>query len=195
MKKIDGDNTKLIITILVVITLSLSITYAYVEFAPTANTASEGEACFDIEYEGQDFSTSNIVSAESYSDGAKATVTLNLSEDCNITADANIYIHTNTGDSETTAPINEVQALKYLIRSSDTEVDGTTGVIITEYEDEEGNTVIKEDLQIASVELTTTPTSYEIYIWVDSEISQGNYNNTTYSGYIYAESIQTSTVK
>ena len=51
------------------------------------------------------------------------------------------------------------------------------------------------DVLLATVPLTDTKTEYKIYIWIDSSLSKGAYNDKSYSGYIYAKSTQTSTVK
>ena len=88
------------------------------------------------------------------------------------------YLHTN---DTTTAPIDTIPTLKYKIITEDN----------YEYN---GAITTKGDYLLATVPLTTTEKTYTIYLWVDSDISLGNYNDVTYSGYIYAISDQTSTV-
>ena len=56
-------------------------------------------------------------------------------------------------------------------------------------------TSMDSDTVLATVPLTDTKTEYKIYIWIDSTLSKGAYNDKAYSGYIYAKSTQTSTVK
>ena len=45
-----------------------------------------------------------------------------------------------------------------------------------------------------TVPLTKVDTAYDIYLYIDSSVSLGTFNDTTYSGYLYASSNQTSTV-
>ncbi len=183
MKK--SENLKSIIIISLIVIFSLSTTYAFLNISsPTGN--AEGQAgCFEVAYvKGADINSS-LESSETNPQNTSTELKLSKSEECQIYTEADIYIHTN---DTTTAPITSTQALKYKIEGTNLLKDGKTvnsleGVI---------NTL--GDQKIATVKLTTTPTNYKIYIWVDSTISQGNYNDKTYSGYIYASSTQTSTV-
>ncbi len=47
---------------------------------------------------------------------------------------------------------------------------------------------------LAIVPLTVDPVEYQVYLWIDSGISNGQYDNKSFSGYIYATSEQSSTV-
>lgn len=183
MDNTKTNNIKLIIIITVIIVFMLSSTYAFIEFSAIANTTSTEAGCFEVNYTAQEINASALVSTTNYLEGAKSEVVLSKAEDCEIYNEASIYIHTNA--SATTAPINDYQALKYKVLNSSNTVLSEGAITTTD----------GTDVKIATVPLTTTATTYSIYIWVDSDISQGNYNETTYSGYIYAESIQTSTIK
>lgn len=50
------------------------------------------------------------------------------------------------------------------------------------------------DTLLATLPLENTEVTYTVYLYIDSTISLGNYNDKTYSGYIYATTEQTSTV-
>ena len=50
------------------------------------------------------------------------------------------------------------------------------------------------DTLLATIPLEDTEITYTIYLYIDSTVSLGNYNDKTYSGYIYATTEQTSTI-
>ena len=50
------------------------------------------------------------------------------------------------------------------------------------------------DTLLATLPLEDKEVTYTIYLYIDSTVSLGNYNDKTYSGYIYATTEQTSTV-
>ena len=165
-----------------IITYSIFITgstYAYKYFSDTNNVASGTAGCFQVNYTGQNLDAGNILSTNNYLDGAHTTVTLSKDSSCKIYTNANIVLHTN---ETTTAPIATVQALRYKILSGESQIS-------------EGFISSKGDFILATVPITDTATTYTIYLWIDSDLSGGSYHSTTYSGYIYAESAQTSTIE
>ena len=176
-------NIKLIIIIAIIITSALTATYAFVVATATKETAATNAGCFVVDYTGTPDITNSLISTNDYTQGSKTSITLSKNADCKIYTTATIYMHTNT--DATTAPLNETQALKYKIVSNNEEL--TEGVITTD--------ASNNDKSLLTVTLSTTPKTYDVYIWVDSLLSQGTYNNTTYSGYIYASSDQTSTLR
>ena len=111
-------------------------------------------------------------------EGAHTTVTLSKDTSCKIYSEANIFLHT---DNSTTAPISSVHALRYKIFMESTLL--SEGVITN-----------LGDVLLATVPLTDNQVQYTVYLWIDSDLSSGSYDGTNYSGYIYAESNQTSTV-
>lgn len=178
---------RLIIIIAIIVSTVLSGTYAYLQIVASENTASTVAGCFDVNYHGEVVSNS-LVSTNNYLEGHHTQITLSRNENCEIYTEATIYLHT----TQTTAPINgEKKALKYKIKQNGTELtknlDETSidGIITTTTGDE----------ALITIPLTDTATDYDIYIWIAKDISQGTYNGTTYSGYIYATSNQTSTIK
>lgn len=182
MKKLFQPSKKLfgfIIFIFAFVVLLIGSTYAYQQLGATSNTAQGQGGCFQVNYSGQNLDAGSIVSTDNYLNGAHTTVTLSKDSTCKIYTEANIYIHTN---NETTAPIDTTEAMRYKLVTNDG------------YE-RNGFITVKGDTLLGSVALTDTSTTYTIYVWVDSDLSEGAYHNTSYSGYIYAESAQTSTVQ
>ena len=157
--------------------LVTSGTYAYLEMKKNTSVAGSAK-CNGINYQGQEINASNLSSTTNYLEGAKSTITLSQSEDCKIYSYVNIYLHTN---DNITAPIDSVKALKYkLITEDKIEYNGTI--------------TTKGDSLLAVVPLTGNPKSYQVYLWIDSEISNGQFDNKSFSGYIYATSEQSSTI-
>ena len=169
--------TYLIVMYAVIIMTS---TYAYKEFSSEREGLTGQGGCFNVDYFGREITSLNILTSENYKNGAKTSVVLSKNSSCKLYSLANIYLHTN---NSTTAPISTITALKYKV------LDGET--IIAEGTVTEKNS----DKLLKTVPLTENPTNYYIYLYIDSELSEGNYNDTTYSGYIYAEANQTSTIE
>ena len=191
MKQINKDSIKLSLLISLLVISTLSGTYAFLNYDANANTPQGTGGCFQVNYSGaviSDLSTKTIQSNETGEEtnladdaipNANSTVTLSKSSTCKIYTEANIYIHTN---DETTAPIEGIHAFKYKI------TQGTNTI-------ETGTINKKGDFLLTTVPITDTALTYNIYLWIDSTISGGAYNYTTFSGNIFAESAQTSTIE
>lgn len=177
------ENLKSLIIIGLIVTFALSATYAYLTLSTNQNTTNTLAGCFEVSYTGQNITQSSLKSTENYLEGASSQITLSKAENCEIYTQADIYIHTNTPTLETDLTADDLAkgALKYKI------LEGRTSLA-------EGSITATGDKKITTVDLTTTTKTYTIYIWIDPTISNGSYNGKTYSGYIYATSIQTSTV-
>ena len=158
--------------------LITSSTYAYLYLGSNNNSISGSGKCEGVNYKGENISASNLVSTTNYLEGAKSTITLSKNKDCTIYTYVNLYLYTN---NTTTAPITTVKALKYKIVSS----NNVTYSGVVSY---------MEDTLLATLPLEDTEITYTIYLYIDSTLSLGNYNDKTYSGYIYATTEQTSTV-
>ena len=153
-------------------------TYAYLYLENNSNGISGSGKCEGINYKGENISASNLVSTTNYLEGAKSTITLSKNKDCTIYTYVNLYLYTN---NTTTAPITTVKALKYKIVSS----NNVTYAGVVSY---------MGDTLLATLPLEDKEVTYTIYLYIDSTLSLGNYNDKTYSGYIYASTEQTSTV-
>lgn len=179
--KIKNIKFKILMFFLITFIYSLVITgstYAYLSMDASNNVATGTGKCSTVSYAANAISNNDLYAAYDYRDSVSTTITLSQSADCEIYTYAHIYIHT---DTSTTSPIIETQALKYKVVNED-------GL--------EFNGVVNKtgDLLLTTVPLTSTPTDYKVYLWIDPIISKGEFEDTTYSGYIYATSIQSSTV-
>lgn len=179
----QNRNVRTSVVVLMLIVMSLSATYAYLLVNSTNTTSSTQAGCFVVNYTGQSINNMALQSTNDYTQGEMSEIVLSKNSDCEIYTEASIYMHTNANSTD--APL-ENGALKYKIMSGNTEI--SSGVI-------EAVSVGNEDQLLTTVELTTTDTTYNVYLWIDPNVSKGSYNGKTYSGYIYANSTQTSTIK
>ena len=181
--KMRTTNYKLSILISLIVVISLSTTYAYIQLTDSGNTATGEAGCFVVNYDGQAINNASLQSTTNYTESdAFSTITLSKNENCEIYTEASIYIHTNSATTD--APLSD-GAMKYKIFQGSTEI--ATGTIVAVTAD-------SEDQLLKKVTLTEDPITYTIYIWIDTRISQGSYNGKNYSGYLYARSTQSSTV-
>lgn len=183
MKKLNKKSRIKIVSLVYIIMaysiIVISGTYAYKNLTASDSSATGQGGCFQVNYTGQNLTSANVTSTNIYTEGAKATVTLSKHTSCKLYTEANIYLKTN---NSTTAPITTVQALKYKVFSGD-------------YQISEGVVTSLNDYILATVPLTDTATTYTIYLWIDNVVSAGYYTDTSYSGYVYANSAQTSTIE
>ena len=135
--------------------------------------------CFNVNYTGENITTSSISTSTNYEEGSTTTVTLSKNSSCKLYTEANIYLKTN---NTTTAPIESIPALKYKLYNGSSQIS-------------EGTITNKGDYLLGVVPLTDTEITYTVYLYIDPSISIGNYNDKSYSGYIYATSNQTSTIE
>ena len=176
--------TKISIIIVVLFTIITTGTYAFQQLSVDNSNATGTGGCFNVNYTGQNLTAANIATTTNFSEGAQATVKLNKNTSCKIYTEANIYLKTN---SSTTAPIESVQALKYKVYNGSSQISEGTITKINE-DDNKGKL-------LATVPLTDTETTYTVYLYIDANISTGQYTSKTYSGYVYATSAQTSTIE
>ena len=177
--KIKISKLKYFYFILVLSILLISGTYAY-QYITTTNSNTTGMGgCFNVNYTGQNIATTDLATTTNYQNGSKTTVTLSKHSSCKLYTEANIYLKTN---NTTTAPIESIQALKYKVFNGSSQIS-------------EGTITTKNDYLLATVPLTNTSTTYTVYLYIDANLSIGNYDEKTYSGYVYATSNQTSTIE
>ncbi len=155
-------------------------TYAYLYLENKNSNITGKGGCFVVDYQATSINASNLVSTVNYQDGASSVITISKNSSCNIYDYANIYLHTN---ENITAPITNVQALRYKVTTDGGSYWERNGVITT-----------KGDTLLATVPITSEKTIYHVYLWIDSSVSLGHYDNISYSGYLYATSIQSSSV-
>lgn len=192
-------NQSILIIIIILIVLSLGTTYAFIQSNGLDNNLQGDVGCFVVDYvgeSGQYISPSNeLQSSDDYTSGGSSKVTLSKNTDCQIYDEANIYLNTINSDNDTSNDATEEEpdtsetlltegALKYTV------VDGSNNIIASGPVTTSGATLL------TTVTLTNTPTTYTIYIWVDTAVtyvSNTLYDKLRYSGYIYADAVQSST--
>ena len=157
-------NNKLLYSILIVlliILLSVGITYAIYTWTGSINISGTSE-CFDVNYvKGQDIgseeSPAKLSLASSYTEGLSTVVNVNLNDTCTIlNGTGTLYLNTDTSVTSSILLTNKL--LKYQV------LDGTTEVnsgIITSSE----NTIIYDNIPITNEIKTIT-----VYIWMDGNL-------------------------
>lgn len=162
-----------IIGVLAFIALVAGLTYAWFTWASGNTTISGDSGCFTIQYTNGTAISGSLSPSVDYTGGKSTTATLNISSSCTTDGDATISLTTNSG---TTVPLNE-DAVKYAVYQGTTAI--SSGVVT-------GGT----QTLASNIALTTTATTYTIYVWVDGEIADNDYVGTSYSGYITASAVQ-----
>ena len=188
MKDFVKKNT-LSLVLVICLLLSIGITGTYAFFTIGDDDSANGNGgCFNVDYTSSQNITS-LTSAPSYDSLGVGivTVTLKKNNSCKAYTTANIHLNTTS----TNAPITTVKAFKYRVSSSATTINSNSSLT----NNIEGIIDSTGDIVLANVDLTTSTVTYTIYLWVDSDISSGYYSGKNYSGYIYAESTQSSGVK
>lgn len=187
-------NLNLTIIISLIIVISLSATYAYVELRASDSTSTGEAGCFEVDYTGgPSLNDADLIfqSSTDYVEVQSTYVILSKNEGCQIYTEAQINLYTDLSIDDA-APLcleedsdgytEEACSMKYRVMQGDNLIS-------------EGTVAAQTDQELATVPLTTEPTTYTVYLWIDSSTSNGLYNGKSYSGYIYATSIQSSTIK
>lgn len=192
MKK---DIIRSIIIVGLIVTLTISSTYAFMNLNTDNNSTTGNGGCFQVSYTGTAVTNIEIEAGGNYTDsGASAHPIVKLSKNssCKIYTEASIYL---TVDSTSQIPlaqsevVNEptaINAFKYKVMKGSTEV--SNGTLL------KGNNTGTYDILLATVPLTDTQTTYDIYLWLDMNLSLGAYHEKSFSGKIYAKSDQSSTL-
>lgn len=180
------ENLKSLIIISIIVMFSLSTTYAYLSLSASSSTEAGDGGCFEVAYEkGQDITGETLKSTTNYLNGGHTQMTFSKTADCDVYTEATIYLQKDEEVSDEEFLNFLGPAFKYKILSGGTEIE--SGAITSSLETSNG-------IALATVPLTTTETTYDIYIWIDSTISNGSYNGKIFSGYLYASAVQTSTI-
>ena len=198
----------IILMLVLLITLLLGSTYAYLIIGSTNNQISGEASCFDIEYNGHigtynsnsdALEPSQTYNAPYENNTGFAYVTLSKAADCKIYNTVNIKLKTknitstsNNSNDYTSRSLLTEGALKYRVVDSSNTSNYWEGTITTT-----DTTIETLDTTLASsIPLTNTATTYNIYIWVDSAITKNSniiYDGLKYSGSIYVDAVQSST--
>ena len=170
-------NNKLLYSILIVlliILLSVGITYAIYTWTGSVNISGTSE-CFEVNYvKGQDIgseeSPAKLSLASSYTEGLSTVVKVNLNDTCTIlNGTGTLYLNT---DSITSNILLTSNVLKYQVLDGTTEI--TNGVITST-----GTLAIYDNIPITNEEKSIT-----VYIWIDGNlVTNDNVNDVLSSIY------------
>ncbi len=176
---------KYFIIILVIATLTISSTYAYLLLQVSSNQISGDGGCFQVSYSGTTINVLDMASSDTYTDGAHSTITLSKDSSCKIYTEAAIYLHVNDASTlPISSSMSASNAFKYNVLNNGNVV--SSGVV--------RKSGSSNDILLGTYTLTDTVKSYDIYLWIDYNLSDGYYDQKVFSGYLYANSVQTSTI-
>lgn len=180
-----------IVGVLILILLVVGVTYAYFAWKSNNTNITGTSGCFDINYDkGQDIGSTDspygLKSTCTYSEGASASVTMNIDSSCTTTGVASINLITNnfTLYDSTDAFSRGENVLKYQVvkvnGANEEEIEGCSGYIT--------NSSTKS---LCEVDLSYTATSYKVYLYLDCNTVTTSYIGASYSGYIQTVATQT----
>ena len=168
-----------VIRTLLIIIVSVSITYAWLSWSGVVNISGTSE-CFEVNYvKGQDIGSdsnpANFSLASTYTEGLSSVIKVNLKDTCTITnGTGTLYLNTDT--SVTSSTLLSGKLLKYQV------LDGTTPV---------GSGIVSsaESVEIyKDIPITTTVKTITVYIWLDgnlvTEQNQNEILSSVYKGHI-----------
>lgn len=180
-----------IVGVLILILLVVGVTYAYFAWKSNNTNITGTSGCFDINYDkGQDIGSTDspygLKSTCTYSEGASASVTMNIDSTCTTTGVASINLITNnfTLYDSTDAFSRGENVLKYQVvkvnGANEEEIEGCSGYIT--------NSSTKS---LCEVDLSYTATTYKVYLYLDCNTVTTSYIGASYSGYIQTVATQT----
>lgn len=176
-----------IIGVLIFIIVVSGITYAYFTWRSNDVVISGSSKCFVIDYGvsqeiGAADISENISIGNSHRDGSYAEVTFNLDGNCS-GAKALGTLYLNTNDVGTDAEVL-TGALKYtVIKKTDITSRVVSDGVITSTD----TITLLDDIELSAESQDYT---YQVWVWIDSSLSDGSYIGSHYSGYISAEAEQ-----
>lgn len=184
-----------IVGVLVLILLVVGVTYAWFTWKSSNINIAGNTGCFDIVYDkGQDIGSTDspygLKSTCTYSEGASASVTMNIDSKCTTTGVASINLITNnfTLYDSTDAFTRGDNVLKYqvvkVIDSVEEEIEGCSGYITN-----------NSTKSLCEVDLSYTAATYKVYLYLDCNTVTTSYIGASYSGYIQTVATQTAIKK
>ena len=181
------DFIRSMIIVGLIVVFSISSTYAFMYYSANSDDSSGTGGCFQVSYEGTAVNNVAVIAGDAYSDdgvSAHPIVKLSKASSCKIYTEASIYLSVNESSQIPLVQSNPASgAFKYKVMNGSTEV--ASGVINKS----------NDDILLGTVPLSNTVTTYDIYLWIDQTISNGAYDELSFSGKIYAQSVQSSGIK
>ena len=156
-----------VIRTLLIIIVSVSITYAWLSWSGVVNISGTSE-CFDVNYvKGQDIGSdsnpANFSLASTYTEGLSSVIKVNLKDTCTISnGTGTLYLNT---DSTTSSILLTSNVLKYQVLEGTTEV--ASGIVSST-----GNLPIYNNIEINNEVKQLT-----VYIWIDGSLVNNDNSN------------------
>lgn len=110
--------------------------------------------------------------------GLSGSVTLNINSECSVAGKGTITL--NVG-SDTGSVLLSEGALKYAVYDSTKTNELASGTL----------TATGDKTLYTNFSLSTTATTYYVYVWLDGTIADNDYINAPFSGYLRASAVQT----
>lgn len=216
--KTKYKNMFLLLLVLFVGMLVAGGTYAYLTTSMTVTNGNyvANTTCFDIDYLNTDQITGTLFPSANHTKGLSGTVSLKVNSACNVNGNGRIYIHINDETSEDFGDVAEphcenpetLETLSDYTTSNDcTTNDGewvTNGTVLkyAVYDnasgvgtpvdvgyfdaDNIGDNMLLSDYLV----INRTQSDYYIFLWLDGYLTDNTYVDLTFSGYIWAEALQ-----
>lgn len=182
---------EIVIGVVLFILTIVGLSYAWFSNKTQNSNISGTAGCFDIEYDkGQDIGSSDnpysLRPTCEYKNGASASVTINMKNGCLNTGKASINLKTNSFilyDGSNAFDTKTKDVLRYQVTKSIT--DG-------EEEMDECNGYVNSstNISLCTVDVDNTPTTYNIYLYLDCNTVTTTYIGSSYSGYIQSVAYQ-----
>ena len=181
----NKNNFLIILGILTLIAVVAGTTYAWFVWKSSETSISGTSGCFDVLYDkGQDIGSTDeaysLKTSCTYDKGANTSVTISVDEGCSASGTASINLNTNAFmlyDGVTNGFSAGQNMLAYQVVRLDndveTPIDGCSGYINS------GST-----LSLCEVNLSHTPTTYKVFLYLDCNTLATTFIGATYSGYI-----------
>ena len=156
-----------VIRTLLIIIVSVSITYAWLSWSGVVNISGTSE-CFDVNYvKGQDIGSNsnpaNFSLAGTYTEGLSSVIKVNLKDTCTISnGTGTLYLNT---DSTTSNILLTSNVLKYQVLDGTNEV--ASGIVSST-----GNLPIYNNIEINNQVKELT-----VYIWIDGSLVNNDNSN------------------
>ena len=182
------ERNKLWLSVLAVVAIIVVVggaTYAWYTWRSSTITISGTSGCFTIDYtKGTDIS-GGIKFSEGYTGGRTTGVVMGIHTGCTVTGTGTLYLNTDT--ENTTELLLTGGALKYQVKVGNNLVaagviNNTSGTVSGNYR----TIPIYSGFALSQGSTTT----YDVYVWLDGELTNNDYAGAVYSGYISATAAQ-----
>lgn len=189
----NKNTVKMIIGVILLIAIVAGTTYAWFAWQSGNTTISGSSGCFDILYEkGQDIGSGDtpqtLRTVCSYEEGEYSDLTISMDPSCNALGVASINLNTNSfllNDGTTDAFTAGTDILAYqVVKVTSETVDGVVTTTETPVNGCNGYVNSASTTSLCEVDITKTPTTYKVYLYLDCNTVTTTYIGSSYSGFV-----------